>query len=215
MKKQWDEGEYSDLQKMYVKRQDELISAQKALVEAQAELVKLQKQLLEKKEEAIVEVQTTAKEEMRSFSAVLKKGCDTALAPNRIQKAVAATSEDKTCTIIVHGLEDSPGSNEERLSELWSELEEKPVVKNTQRFGTYIEGRTRPLKISLSSRDMQLSVLRKKARLRAFEKFTKVYISPDLTPEERKIRGCLVRKLKEMKEQNSARNYRIRRGKMV
>ena len=47
MKKQWDEGEYSDLQKMYVKRQDELISAQKALVEAQAELVMLQKQLLE------------------------------------------------------------------------------------------------------------------------------------------------------------------------
>ena len=48
--------------------------------------------------------------------------------------------------------------------------------------------------------------------MRAFEKFTKVYISPDLTPEERKIRGGLVRKLKEMKEQNPARNYRIRRG---
>ena len=146
---------------------------------------------------------------------MLKKGCDTALAPHRIQKAVAAASEDRTCTIIVHGLEDSPGSSEELLSELWSELEEKPVVKNTQRFGTYIEGRSRPLKISLSSRDMQLNVLRKKASLRASEKFSRVYISPDLTPEERKIRGGLVRKLKEMKEQNPGKNYRIQRGEVV
>ena len=51
MKKQRDVGEYSHLQKMYVKCQDELISAQKALVEAQSELIKLQKQLLEKKED--------------------------------------------------------------------------------------------------------------------------------------------------------------------
>ena len=146
---------------------------------------------------------------------MLKKGCDTALAPHRIQKAVAATSEDKTRSIIVHGLEVSPGSSEELLSELWSELEKKPVVKSTQRFGTYTEGRTRPLKISLSSRDMQLNVLRKKASLRASEKFSRVYISPDLTPEERKIRGGLVRKLKEMKEQNPAKNYRIQRGEVV
>ena len=215
MKKQCDMGEYSHLEKMYTKRQDDLISAQKALVEAQAELVKLQKQLLEKKEEAIVEVKTTAKEEMRSFSTVLKKECDVALAPQRIHKAVVAASEDKTCNIIVHGLEDSPGSSEGQLSELWSELEEKPVVKNIQRLGTFIEGRTRPLKISLSSRDMQLSVLGKKARLRACEKFSRVYISPDLTPEERKVRGDLVRKLKEMKEQNPAKIYRIQRGVVV
>ena len=53
--------------------QEEVISAQRALVAAQAELVKLQSQLLEKREEVIAEVQTTAKEEILSFSSILEK----------------------------------------------------------------------------------------------------------------------------------------------
>ena len=62
---------------------------------------------------------------------------------------------------------------------------------------------------------MQFCILRKKAKLRESEAFSKVYISPDLSSEERKARGELVKKLKEAKGQNPEKNYRIQRGVVV
>ena len=129
-----------------------------------------------------------------------------ALAPRRIQKAVIAASEDRACNLIVYGLQDSSENSEEQLAEFWAELEEKPAVK---RIGNFTEARSRPLKISLASREMQFCILRKKAKLRESETFRKVYISPDLS------RGELVKKLKEMKGQNPENNYRIQRGAVV
>ena len=150
-----------------------------------------------------------------SFSSVLKDKCDVALSPRRIQKAVIAASEDRTCNLIVHGLQDSNESSEEQLAELWAELEEKPVVKSVQRIGNFTEARSRPLKISLASRSMLICILRKKAKLRDSDTFSRVYISPDLSSEERKARGELVKKLKEVKGQNPEKNYRIQRGVVV
>ena len=199
--------------------QEEVISTQRALVAAQAELLKLQAQLLEKREEVITDVQTAAKEEILSFSSVLKEQCDTALAPHRIERAVAkaavTVAEDRTCNIVVYGLKDSPGAAEEQLSEMWSELSEKPFVKCAQRLGRYSEDRSRPLKITFSTRETQLQILRKKTKLRDSEVFGRVYISPDLTPEEREARGILVKELKERKAQNPGKSYVIRGREVV
>eukprot|EP00116_Pleurobrachia_bachei_P006573 sb/3466835/ len=205
----------SELEKKFMERQEELIAAQRALVGAQAQLVKLQEQLLEKREEVITDVKTAAKEEMRSFSTVLKKECETSLAPQRIQRAVAAASEDRSCNIVIYGLTDSPGDKEELLPELWTTLEEQPLVKSSQRLGRFTAGQTRPLKISLRSREMQLCILGKKTRLRQSDLFSRVYISPDLTAEERVARGILVRKLKEEKERSPGKSFRIKGGEVV
>ena len=200
-----------------LERQEELLSSQRALVEAQAQLVKLQAQLLEKREAAITSVQNTAQEEMKSFASVLQKGCDKALAPHRIQKAVAAasTAEDRSCNLIVYGLPDSADGNEDHLPELWTILAEKPAVKCAQRLGRFTEGHTRPLRISLASREMQSCLLSKKTRLRQSEGYSRVYISPDLTPEERVARGLLVKQLKEKKEQFPEKVFRIKGGEVV
>ena len=163
----------------------------------------------------IVDVQIAAKEEINSFSSVLKKECETALAPNRIQKAVAAASEDRTCNIVIHGLTDSPGENEELLPELWTALGVKPLVKRTQRLGKFSAGQTRPLKLTLRSKEVQSGILGKKTRLRQSDEFSRVYISPDLTAEERVARGILVKKLKEEKERNPGKLLRIKAGEVV
>ena len=205
----------SEIEKKLMERQEDLISAQKALVGAQEQLLKLQEQLLEKREEVIAEVQITAKEEIHSFSSVLKKQCETALAPSRIQKAVAAASEDRSCNIVIYGLADSPGDEEELLPELWTTLEEKPMVKSAQRLGRFTAGHSRPMKISLASREMQSCILGKKTRLRQSELFSRVYISPDLTSEERAARGVLVKKLKEEKEKSPGKSFRIKGGEVV
>ena len=165
----------------------------------------------------IADAQTEAKEEIMSFSSVLKKNCDTALAPHRIQRAVAkaAVAEDRTCNIVVYGLKDSPGAAEELLPDLWSELSEEPVVKGTQRLSSFSEDRTRPLKITFSTRETQLLVLRKKIRLRESEIFGRVYISPDLSPEEREARRILVKDMKEKKAQNPGKSFVIREREVV
>ena len=205
----------SEVEKKLMERQEELISAQRALVGAQAQLVKLQEQLLEKREQVITDVKTTAKEEMRSFSTVLEKECKTSLAPQRIQRAVAAASEDRSCNIVIYGLTDSPGDKEELLPELWTTLAEKPLVKSAQRLGRFIAGQTRPMKISLASKEMQSCILSKKTRLRESELFSRVYISPDLTSEERVARAVLVKKLKEEKERSPGKSFRIKGGEVV
>ena len=218
MKKQYPvDRRCAEMEKKLLERQEELISSQRALVEAQAQLVKLQAQLLEKREEVIANVQNTAQEEMKSFASVLQKGCATALAPHRIQRAVvAATSaEDRSSNIMVYGLPDTPGSEEALLPELWKALEEKPAVKSAQRLGRFSDGRTRPLRISLANRDTLMSILRKKTQLRKSEGFTQVYLSPDLSPEEREARGTLVKELKKQREENPEKNYRISGGKVV
>ena len=205
----------SEIEKKYMERQEDLISAQKALVGAQEQLLKLQEQLLEKREEVIVDVQIAAKEEINNFSSVLKRECETALAPNRIQKAVSAASEDRSCNLVIHGLTDSPGDSEELLPELWNTLGEKPLVKHAQRLGKFSAGQTRPLKLTLRSKEVQSGILGKETRLRQSELFSRVYISPDLTAEERVARGILVRKLKEEKERNPGKLFRIKAGEVV
>ena len=217
--RRYDENEKKFLkyQEKFVEYQEEMISSQRALVEAQAQLVKLQAQLLEKREEAIANVQNTAKEEMKSFASVLQKGCATALAPHRIQRAVvAATSaEDRSSNLIVYGLPDSPGSDEALLPELWTALEEKPAVKSAQRLGRISDGHNRPLKISLASRETLMSILRKKTQLKDSEVFSRVYLSPDLTPEEREARGTLVKELKKHREENPGKKFKISGGKVL
>ena len=205
----------SEIEKKYMERQEDLISAQKALVGAQEQLLKLQEQLLEKREDVIVDVQIAAKEEISSFSSVLKRECETALAPSRIQKAVSAASEARSCNIIIHGLTDSPGDSEELLEELWTTLEVKPLVKNAQRLGRFSADQTRPLKLTLRNKEAQSGILNKKSRLRQSDSFSRVYISPDLTAEERVARGILVKKLKEEKERSPGKQFRIKAGKVV
>ena len=44
---------------------------------------------------------------------------------------------------------------------------------------------------------------------------SRVYISPDLTSEERAARGVLVKKLKEEKEKSPEKSFRIKGGEVV
>ena len=145
-------------------RSEELIKVQRDLVAAQGELLKMQRQLIEKRETEITAVQTTAQQEMKSFSSVLEKKCATALAPKKIQTAIAAASEDRGCNIIIHGLEelnDKSVELETQVKSLFAELEEAPKMKSVERLGKP-SGTTRPVKVVLRNRDVQKSIVSKK-----------------------------------------------------
>jgi len=197
-------------------RSEELIKTQRDLVSAQEELLKIQRQLLDKREEEITAVQSTAQQEMKSFAAILEKGCASALAPKKIQTAIAAASEDRGCNIIIHGLEELNDKSDEletQLKCLFAELDEAPKVISMGRMGKRSQT-ARPVKVVLRNRDTQTAILRKKSCLKGTEKFSKVFISPDRTLEERNERKKLVDRLKDMIKKSPDKHYAIR-GKDV
>ena len=67
----------------------------------------------------------------------------------------------------------------------------------------------------LRNRDSQWSVLSKKTRLRLTERYNKVYLAPDRTEEERKVRRDLVERLKERQQRDPGKRFIIRRGEVV
>jgi hypothetical protein len=130
-----------------------LIKAQRDLVAAQEELLNIQRQLLEKREVEITAVQSTAQQEIKSFSSVLKEECATALAPKKIQSAIVAASEDRGCNIIIHGLEESTNGDvelETQVESLLVELGETQNVKSVERLGRQCLT-VRPVKVVLNT----------------------------------------------------------------
>eukprot|EP00116_Pleurobrachia_bachei_P009898 sb/3470160/ len=202
--------------------QEELIAGQRS---AQDRLVKLQCQLLEKRDDEISAVQSTAEQEIKSFTSILEKECETALAPQRIRTAITTASEDKLCNLIGYGLADS---KEEEEINLWAEMShvmknwdvEMKEIRSYYRLGRYVEGRNRPVKLVFKNRDTRKFVLENKGRLRRSEKFKEFYLAPDRTPEERAARRVLVEELRVQRTRYPETRYPdktfyIRGGKVV
>ena len=63
-----------------------------------------QNQLIDKQEEKLSAVKTTVVTEMKSYSSVVMKSCNTALAPKRIQAAVMkiANTNERTKNVMVY-----------------------------------------------------------------------------------------------------------------
>ena len=153
---------------------------------------------------------------MKSFASVLEKNCATALAPKKIQSALAAASDNRGCNIIIHGLEELNDKYEEletQVKSLFAELEEAPVLRSLERLGKQSQT-ARPVKVVLRNRDAQQSIMMKKSKLRGTEKFKRVYISPDRTLEERKERKLVVDRLKGMANRYPDKHFIIR-GNLV
>ena len=213
-------NEVEENERRLLDSQEELISAQKALVESQDRLVKLQCQLLEKRDKEITAVQSTAEEEIKTFSAVLQKGCDSALAPKRIRTAITSATEDRMNNLIVHGLFDDPDESSKDLENIVGRMfdymgECVTGVHSMTRLGRFKEGSDRPLKLRLCGREFRDRILSRKSGLKKSEDHKDIYLSPDRSPEEREERRKLVTELKERKVVEPGRNFAIRGGKVM
>eukprot|EP00116_Pleurobrachia_bachei_P005017 sb/3465279/ len=212
-------NELEETERRLLDSQEELIVVQRKLVESQDTLVKLQCQLLEKRDKEITAVQSTAEKEIKSFSSVLQKGCDKALAPQRVRQAIVVATEDRSSNVIVHGLTDDPTENDLDL-----EHDVKGVfsymgscitgICSMKRLGKYKEGSNRPVKLRLCGKDFRDQVLSSKKSLKNSDRHKDVYISPDRSPEEREERRKLVVTLKERKVAEPGKAFGIRGGKV-
>ncbi len=83
---------------------------------------------------------------------------------------------------------------------MFSELGVKPKVAASRlgRTGPHssTSSRPRPVKVSFSSAIAVQQILAKTGKLKKVAEFSRVYICPDRSPEEREARKCLVMDLK-------------------
>ena len=201
------------LGKLYTNKKDE--DEVSALKES---IISMKDSLLETR----FNVQTVVKEEIQSYSAVLetaatavKESCMSALAPSKIRTAIASASEDRSTNLIIYGLSEPNDSTDcDRIKGVFQELGEAPVVSKVERLGR--SGvQVRPVRVVLRNREAARTVLRKSAQLKDSESYQTVYIAPDRTIEERTERRALVARLRERRELEPEKVWRIRRDSVV
>ena len=200
--------------------QPEIISSQRSVIKLQAELLQCKEdQLKSLKTTVQTTVHETVQEEIRSYSAAVKKIPSPVMSNGNLKKAVkdAIVDDDRSKNIIVFGLDEEDGEClQERITDVLQELGEKPRADAT-RFGRMDKDREgkfmpRPVKVTVANSTSARQILLKSKNLRMVQRFKSVYLSPDRSSEERATQKKLVSELKKLiKEQPGLYHY-IRGG---
>ena len=183
----------------------------------QKRLIKLQDELIQSKGEQVEAVQTTVKSEIKSFSDAVKQGCKDKITTKKLEAVVksAVSSDDRKKGVIFFGLDES--AKEELSGKVDSVLtaicsHDKPAVMDCCRVGAVKEGATRPVKVLFHSHEAAVQALRCSPSLKKTSTYSKVFMTPDLTPEERTERRKLVKDMKEKIANAPQRYHYIKNG---
>ncbi len=193
-----------------------------------AAIVRLQANLLENKDEQIKSlqstvqstVQATVQQEIKTYSeAVHTTGTPPVLCPDSLKNVVksAIKEEDRSRNVVVFGLTEEEGEKiEEKITDLFSELDEKPRISASRLGKTGTRSSTptrpRPVKVSLSSTTAVRQILSKTGKLKSVNRFRAVYVCPDRSIEERTARKGLIMELKQAIDKEPNRRHYIAGG---
>ena len=192
------------------------IALQGKLIEAQNSLIEVQKGENNSMSESV-------QKQLHDYSKVLVQNCSAAIAPSRLKEAwkkatvssppTERTTPDRKLNLVIFGLpETTARATDHEVQDIFAELNEKPVVTSTKRVGLRTDDRARPVIVTLERRESLLQLLRKAKQLQSSEKFSSVFLSPDLSPDEQRERKSLVDTLKELKRDNPNGRYWISKG---
>lgn len=183
-------------------------------------MIDLQSQLIKNKDQELTSVQETVQNEVRSYASIVENTCATALAPRVIQTAVkkANVSDMPDRNLIFHGIQEEEGEDlKEKVGAVFSHLKEKPLFTTPCRLGVGAAGtsKVRPVKVTLSSYDVVIKILKKAKDLKDSSELSSVYLSRDITFEERAERRKLVGELKEKKQKNPGKTFIIKKNAVI
>ena len=144
----------------------------------------------------------------------------------KVQEAIEAyrDRESRKCNIIVHNIPESNKSEaKERREEDTMEVRrlfedslglEEFEIQSTVRLGKKIEEKHRLLKITVGSVKTKRDILSNSKKLRNADEWSRVFITPDLTPKEREKSRRLREELKRRKDAGEE-GLVIRKGEIV
>ena len=128
-----------------------------------------------------------------------------------VVKNVAA-STDRNRNLIIFGLDEESRENvEEKVSDVLQSIDHKPHFVAV-RFGNNEE--KRPIRVKFDRPETAREVLKSAKNLKLSRKYKQVYLSPDMTPEQRADQKILVDELKEKIKNNPEQRFFIKGGKV-
>ncbi len=125
--------------------------------------------------------------------------------------------EDRSRNLLVFGLAEQQEENvEQRVSEIFLELGEKPRVMAANRLGGMNSDKRskdcRPVKVTLASATSAHQILTSTGRLKKTDRYKSVYVRPDRSQQERAARKLLLLDLKKAIETQPTLYHYIRDG---
>ncbi len=182
-----------------------------------------QKNVIEQQQNQLDSVKKTVQTEMKSWSDVVKKNCESSTTSVKsIKNVVKSVVQDdvRSKNFIVYGVPEERKDvckelAEEILNEIW-DSHAIPQVVAASKIGTLKTGCNRPVKVTLVSPESVKQVL---ARANCLKKsptvdYHKWYIAPDRNSQERAAHQKLVVKLKQMITADSTKYHYIRDGRI-
>ena len=162
----------------------------------QSEQIASQKELITIQQNKLDAVQDTVKTEMKSWSDIVKKNCDTAPSVKIVKKAIKSVVDesDRSKSFMIYGSQDNENDYpSDKVDGLFIAMEEddKHQVLSSRRLGAFKKDSSRPIKVTLASADSVKQVLSKAKTLKTVgddpKQWRNVYLAPDRSREERLV----------------------------
>ncbi len=196
-------------------------------IQAQENVINLQSELLQCKNDQLLSVQSTVqnaveksvKSEIKSYSAVVEstqKSSNPAVGPLKQAVKQVVQAEDHSRNVVVFGLiEDKTKDTSQQIDELFEYLEEKPRHESVRIGIKRATSTPRPVKVTVANSSHVFQLLRAARKLKDSDKYSNVFVCPDRTSEERKIRRAAVTSLKQKMKDEPGKRHFIRSGRVV
>lgn len=197
-------------------------------------IVGLQEQLIEAKTTALETVKKAVEGKVEEVKFEMERSyCDIAKVNTTqptmkkiekvINKAVKAASGkiDTDLNLIVYGLPEEEEQSEEEDEKILQEMlrftedQDELVIEKHFRIGEHSTGSNRPVRLIMRSSKERTLLLTRAKELRNSSSLNRLFVCPDLTPEERKERKSLVEKMKHKIKQDPSKHYYIYRGEVL
>lgn len=192
----------------------------------QTSLISLQQQVIQKKSEQLKSVETTVKEEIKTWAGVVTKSCSnisTAI-PKKIKEVVRAAvgAEDRSHNVVIFGATEEEDQDKEHMAvtdnmcirKIFEIVGKERCFVDHHRAGTKKPGQSRPLIVRMEAPYMVMEVLAKAKLLKETQCYRSCYLAPDRSPEQRETHKKLITEMKRRREEQPEMYFYIKRGEV-
>ena len=194
----------------------------------QADCIQSKSDLIALQQNKLDTVQTSVRKEMQSWSDIVQKNCEKSSVPSvkSVKQVVKSyvDESDRSRSFIIYGAKEGKGEHTPEIVEdllLAMNEEKKHQVLGSLRLGTIKKDSEsfRPIKVTLGSADSVKEILSKAKTLKklygSYEMFSKMYLAPDRSREERIEHRKLVEEMTLLISKEPNKHHCIRNGKIV
>ena len=192
----------------------------------QKSLIDLQKEVIQKKSEQLKSVETTVKEEIKTWAGVVTKSCSnisTAI-PKKIKEVVreAVTAEDRSHNVVIFGATEEEDQDKDHTAvnddtcvrKIFDIVDIGPCFVDHHRAGLKKSGQSRPLIVRVQAPHVVMEVLANAKMLKGSRFYGSCYLAPDRSPEQRATHKKLITEMKKRREEQPDKYFFIKGGKV-